>query len=101
MFIDPTSMTLIAAPMFAPIMIGLGFDSLWFGLLFMVLLQIAYISPPFGWSLFFVAGSSSPPVKLSAVYRSSIPFVGLQLIGLTIFIVWPQSMLWLPSLLFK
>ena len=101
MFIDPTSMVLIAAPMFAPVMAGLGFDPLWFGLLFMVLLQIAYISPPFGWSLFFVSAASSPPVKLSDVYRSAIPFVGLQLIGLTIFIVWPQSMLWLPNLLFK
>jgi len=99
MLIDVTAMVLIAAPIFSPVIVQLGFDPIWFGVLFMVNLQIAYISPPFGYSLFYLASVAPKGITLTDVYKSSLPFIGMQLIGLTIFIVFPVTVMWLPNLL--
>jgi len=101
MFLDTTCIVLVAAPLFHPVMVKMGFDGLWFAMLFQITLQTAYLTPPFGWSLFFLTGASKPPVKLSEAYAASWIFVGLQLLGLAIFILWPDSILWPVHLLFK
>jgi tripartite ATP-independent transporter DctM subunit len=101
MIIDPTAMILIVVPILTPLMERLGFDMLWFGLLFMVMIQIAFISPPFGYSLFFMRGVAPESITMSDIYASAWPFVAIQTIGLVIFVVFPESMLWLPHLLFK
>jgi tripartite ATP-independent transporter DctM subunit len=101
MFMDPAAIVLVAAPLFAPVMVKMGFNGLWFGMLFQITLQTAYLTPPFGWSLFFLTGAAKPPVKLSEAYSASWIFVGLQCVALTLFIAWPDSILWLPKLIFK
>jgi tripartite ATP-independent transporter DctM subunit len=101
MFMEPTGIVLVAGPLFAPVIVKMGFDALWFAMLFMITLQTAYISPPFGWSLFYLTGAAKPPVKLSEAYSASWIFVGLQVLGLLIFILWPDSILWPAHLLFK
>jgi tripartite ATP-independent transporter DctM subunit len=101
MLVDTVAMVLVAGPILAPIMASLGFDPVWFGILFMVQLQIGYISPPFGYSLFYVAGVAPSGITLTDIYKASLPFVGLQLVGLTIFIVFPVSFMWLPNMLFQ
>lgn len=99
MFIDPVGIIYICAPLFVPVMRNLGVDLLWFSLLFMVMLQVAYITPPFGYSLFYMAGVAPKGTTLMDVYKSSPPFIGLQLIGLAIFIFWPEAILWLPHMI--
>lgn len=99
MFIDPIGIILICAPLFVPVMRNMGIDLLWFSMLFMVMLQVAYITPPFGYSLFYMAGVAPSHIKIRDVYKSAIPFIGLQLTGITIFIIWPESMLWLPHMI--
>ena len=101
MIIDVSAMVLICAPIFLPVALALGIDKLWFSLLFMVMLQIGYISPPFGASLFFMVGTAPKGTTTAEVYRSAWPFVGLQMVGLGIFLAFPESMMWLPHLIYK
>ena len=98
MLIDVVAIVVIAAPLFLPIILHLGFDPTWFGLLFMVLLQMGYISPPFGWSLFFLKGVTPEGIKMSDVYHSSWAFLGLQAIGVAIFVIFPEVVMWLPNI---
>lgn len=101
MVMDVVAIVIIVAPIFAPITMFLGFNPVWFGLLFMVLLQMGYISPPFGWSLFFLVGvAPKPTISMGDVYHSSWAFLGLQLIGVTLFVAFPVIVLWFPNLLF-
>jgi len=101
MLIDAPAIIMVTVPLFSPVIGQTGIDPLWFALLFMIMLQIGWISPPFGESLFYFKAVAPPSITLPDLYRASIPFVGLQLIGLVIFIIWPQSTLWLPHMLFK
>ena len=99
MIIDVVAIVVIAAPLFLPIILHLGFDPTWFGLLFMVMLQMGYISPPFGWSLFFLKGVTPPDVSMADIYRGSLAFIGLQAIGVTMFVLFPELVLWLPNII--
>jgi tripartite ATP-independent transporter DctM subunit len=101
MILDTVAMVLICAPLFNSIVISLGFDPVWFALLFMVQMQIAYISPPFGYSLFYLYSVVPKDVTMDDLYRAAWPFIGIQVLGLAIFIIWPNTVLWLPNLLFK
>ncbi len=100
MFLDTVAIVVICAPLFAPIAIKLGFDPLWFGLIFMVNLQAAYLTPPFGYSLFYLKGVTPENISLGDIYRSAIPFVALQIMGLALFILFPKLVLFLPNILF-
>lgn len=101
MLVDVSAVVIIAGPLFGPIAAELGFDPVWFGILFMVLLQMGYISPPFGMSLFYLDGVvPKPQLSMGDIYHSSWAFLGLQLIGLTLFIIFPDTVLWLPRLFF-
>ena len=80
----------------------LGFDPLWFSLLFLVNLQIAILTPPYGFTLFYMKGVvSGRGIPMSEIWRAILPFVPLQLIGLAFIMIFPQLVLWLPGLLFK
>ena len=101
MLIDVSAVIIIAGPLFGPIASELGFNPVYFGILFMVLLQTGYISPPFGMSIFYLAGVvPKPELSMQDVYRSSWAFIGIQFIAIAIFIIFPNSIMWLPNLFF-
>jgi len=78
---------------------GLGFDPLWFGVLFTINMEMAYITPPFGFNLFILRGVAPPEVTMTDIYRSVGPFVLLQALCLVLVMIWPELALWLPSLM--
>lgn len=100
-FMDPTAIVMICCPVFTPIVAAMGFNPLWFGILFVMNMQMAYITPPFGYNLFYLKGVVPSHISIGDIYRSIIPFVALQALGLAIVAVFPQIALWLPSLMIK
>lgn len=101
MFLDTMAIIVICAPLFLPSILEFGIDPLWFGLLFMVNLQAAYLTPPFGYSLFYVKAVAPKGVTLAHIYRAALPFVGLQILGLALIMVFPPIAVWLPNTLMK
>ncbi|MDF1553724.1 MAG: TRAP transporter large permease subunit, partial [Deferrisomatales bacterium] len=98
--LDFIEITFIHIPVLAPIMVHFGFDPLWFAILFAVNLQTSFMTPPFGFSLFYLKGVSPPEIKTGHIYRGIIPFVFLQLIGLILVVVFPQLATWFPRFVF-
>jgi tripartite ATP-independent transporter DctM subunit len=98
MFLDDTAMLVLVAPLYIPVVLKLGFDPVWFGILYTVTVQIAYMTPPFGYNLFLMRAMSPPEISLGDIYRSIIPFVLVMVVGLALVMVFPQIALWLPSL---
>ena len=101
MVLDIIGITVLLAPIFVPVITALGFDPLWFGVLFNLNLQIAYLSPPFGYSLFYLKAVAPPDVTMGDLYRSVIPYMILQFIGLILCMIFPQIILWLPTMMTK
>jgi len=95
MFIDPVGIVSICAPVFVPVAISLGFDPVWYGVLFVINMEMAYITPPFGFNLFYMKGVVPKDITMSDIYRSIWPFVGCQAICLILTIIFPQIALWL------
>ena len=100
MFIDYFAIILIIGPLFTPIAGALGFDLIWFSLLVIMNLQMANITPPFAYAIFYLRGVAPPEVTMGDIYRGVYPFVALQWIGLVIVIMFPQIALWLPGKMF-
>ncbi len=98
-FLDEIGIILLCVPIFMPIIQRLGFDPIWFGLLFLVNAQTAYISPPFGYTLFYLKGVAPEGVTMGDIYRSVIPFIILQFVGIALCMIFPNIMLYLPSLM--
>lgn len=98
MFLDDTAMLVIVAPLYIPLVISLGFNAIWFGILYTITCQIAYITPPFGYNLFLMRAMAPSEVTLSDIYRSITPFFLLMILALVIIMIFPQVALWLPSL---
>jgi tripartite ATP-independent transporter DctM subunit len=101
MFLDDTAMLIIVAPLYIPLIIKLGFDPIWYGVLYTVTCQIAYLTPPFGYNLFLMKAMAPPEVTLVDIYRSVIPFVLLMIVGLIILMIFPQISTWLPNLYYN
>ncbi len=100
-FVDAISILMITAPVFLPIAAFVGFDPLWFGILYVVNIEMGYLTPPFGANLFYMKGIAPPGVTMGDIYRSVLPFVLLQAVGLALVILFPPIATWLPSLMFK
>lgn len=100
-FIEDMAILMITIPVYLPIVIDLGYSPVWFGVLFLVNMQIACLTPPFGFGLFYMRGVAPPEITMGDIYRSVIPFIPLQLIGLALVIFYPQLALWLPGLVFE
>jgi tripartite ATP-independent transporter DctM subunit len=113
MFLDWVGILLLAVPIFVPLMKTFTFDgvfglpgvapeelALWFGVVYMVNMQMSFISPPFGYALFYLKSVAPPEVTMGQIYRSSIPFLFLQAVGLAICIIFPEVVLWLPRLVY-
>ena len=96
-FLDWLEITLIFLPLMAPVIIALGFDPVWFTVMFAVALQTSFLTPPVGFSLFYLKGAAPPEVTTIDVYKGVIPFVILQLIALGMVFAFPQIVLWLPA----
>jgi len=100
MFLDDTAILFITMPIYIPIIKTLGFDPVWFGVLYLVNMQMAYLTPPFGYCLFLMKAVCPPDISMGDIYRSVIPFVAIQGMGLIIIMIFPQIVLWLPNLVF-
>jgi len=95
---DPNGIMMITVPIYVPIVFGLGFDPLWFSILFIMNIECAYLTPPFGWNIFYLKGIAPESITLIDIYRAIIAFVSLQVLGLITVMVFPQIALWLPKL---
>ena len=100
MFIDWAAILLVTVPIFMPIAVELGFDPLWFSMLLCVNLQTSFLTPPFGYALFYLLGVAPKGVEMTHIYRGILPFVGLQVIGLVALWMFPAIVTWLPSVFF-
>ena len=96
-FLDDTAMLIIVAPLYVPLVIALGFNPIWYGILYTITCQIAYMTPPFGYNLFLMRAMAPKEVTLIDIYRSIIPFVLIMLVGLALVIIFPDIALWLPN----
>ncbi|MEM7694092.1 MAG: TRAP transporter large permease subunit [Pseudomonadota bacterium] len=96
-FLDDTAMLVIVAPLYVPLVGALGFDLIWYGILYTITTQIAYMTPPFGYNLFLMRAMAPPEIALQDIYRSIIPFVGVMVLALAIVMTFPQIALWLPE----
>nr|WP_320165844.1 TRAP transporter large permease subunit [uncultured Methylophaga sp.] len=100
-FLDFIEICFIVVPVIAPVAIHMGIDPLWFALLIALNLQTSFLTPPFGFSLFYLKASAPPTLKLESIYRGIVPFVAIQMIVLGLIIAFPQISLWLPDLMSK
>jgi len=98
--LDDTAILFITMPVYIPIIRELGFDPIWFGVLYIVNMQMAYLTPPFGYCLMLIKGVVPPDITMGDIYRSVVPFVILQGVGLAIIMIFPEIVLWLPRLAF-
>ncbi len=96
-FLDDTAMLVIVAPLYVPLVKLLGFDLIWYGVLYTITCQIAYMTPPFGYNLFLMRAMAPPEVTLGDIYRSIVPFVLIMMLALAIVMIFPQVALWLPE----
>ena len=100
MVLDTVGIMMITVPVFVPIIVSLGFDPVWFGVLFIINMEIGFLTPPFGYNLFYLRGVAPKDVTMLDIYRSIVPFVFLMLLGLGLCIAFPKIILLLPELLF-
>ncbi len=96
-FLDWIEISLIVLPLVAPVVAGLGFDLVWFTVLFAVCLQTSFLTPPVGMAIFYLKGVAPPDVDTGAIYRGVVPFIALQLLGLALIFLWHDLVTWLPS----
>ncbi len=98
-FLDFIEISFVVVPILAPIAIYLGVDPLWFAVLIALNLQTSFLTPPFGFSLFYLKAAAPPAVRMQQIYRGILPFVAIQLAALTVVALFPQVALWLPALM--
>ncbi|WP_028468197.1 TRAP transporter large permease [Neptunomonas japonica] len=96
-FLDWIELTLIILPLVAPVVSALGFDLIWFTVLFAVCLQTSFLTPPVGFALFYLKGVAPAGINLGHIYRGVLPFILIQLVGLTIVFYWQGIVTWLPA----
>ena len=98
--LDPGAIVMITAPLTMPIVQAMGYDPVWFGVIFVMNMQVAYISPPFGYNLFYLKAIAPDGVYIKDIYKSILPYVLLQVLGLIICAAFPQIALFLPNLIY-
>lgn len=100
MVLDPVGIMLITLPVFIPIVKSLGFDPIWFGILFVINMEIGYKTPPFGFNLFYLKGVVPPGITMKDIYASVVPFVMIEILAIGIIMVFPEIATWLPGVFF-
>ena len=96
-FLDDTAMLVIVAPLYVPLVDALGFDLIWYGVLYTITTQIAYMTPPFGYNLFLMRAMAPPEITLRDIYASITPFVLVMVFALIMVMVFPQIAMWFPN----
>ena len=99
-FLDDTAMLVIVAPLYVPLVAHLGFDLIWYGVLYTITTQIAYMTPPFGYNLFLMRAMAPPEITLKDIYVSILPFVVVMIAALAIVMIFPEIALWLPNTIY-
>lgn len=100
MFLDWVGIMYLAVPIFLPVIKAFGFDLLWFGVVYNVNMQMSFLSPPFGYALFYLKGVAPPEITMWEIIKSALPFLALQFIGLIIVVFYPPLATWLPNVIF-
>ena len=100
MFLDWVGIMYLAVPIFLPVIKGFGFDLLWFGIVYNVNMQMSFLSPPFGYALFYLKGVAPKDITMWEIIKSALPFLGLQFVGLCIVVLYPPIATWLPNVVF-
>ena len=100
MVLDPVGIMLITLPVFLPIVAANGFDAIWFGILFVIMMEVGYMTPPFGFNLFYLKGVAPAGITMGDIYISVIPYVLVTLLGLFLIVVFPDIALFLPNMFF-
>jgi len=101
MFVDPFAIIFILAPISFPIVKNLGFDPIWFGILFVINMQMGYVSPPFGYQLFYLKSVAPEGITTGDIYKSIFPFLGVLIFGMALIMIFPKIALWLPEVMMK
>ena len=99
--LDFIEITYVVVPIIAPALLGMGLDPIWLGIMIAINLQTSFLTPPFGFALFYLRGVAPASVETSDMYRGVIPFIGLQLLLLLMLSIWPQLATWLPGLMYN
>ena len=99
-FLDFIEITFVVVPIVAPILLIMGLDPVWLGIMIAINLQTSFLTPPFGFALFYLRGVAPESVATSQIYRGVIPFIAIQLVMLTMIAYWPQLVTWLPGKVF-
>ncbi len=100
MVLDPVGIMLITLPVFLPVVDAAGWDPIWFGVIFIIMMEIGYMTPPFGFNLFYLKGVAPPSITMGEIYTSVIPYVLVTLVGVLIIILVPEIALFFPNLFF-
>lgn len=97
-FLEPASIILICAPIFYPVVKALHFDPIWFSIIFVMLIMVGYLTPPFGYSIFYLKSVAPKEVTMADIYQSVWPWIGIMILNIILVMLFPQLALWLPSL---
>ena len=98
-FLDPWGIVAIALPVFIPVVKSLGFNLTWFGILFVINMEMGYLTPPVGLNVFYMKGIVPDGVTMGDIYRSVFPFILVQVLAVVLIMMFPQIVLWLPSVI--
>ncbi|MDH3619876.1 MAG: TRAP transporter large permease subunit, partial [Gammaproteobacteria bacterium] len=95
--LDFIEITFVVVPIVGPVLLAMGLDPVWLGIMIAINLQTSFLTPPFGFALFYLRGVAPPSVSTAQIYRGAIPFVGIQLLALLLLAVFPELVTWLPD----
>jgi len=96
-FLDFIEITLVVVPLVAPVLLTMGLDPIWLGVLMAVNLQTSFLTPPFGFALFYLRGVTPPEIKTGQIYRGALPFIIIQILMIILLILFPKLATWLPT----
>ena len=95
--LDFIEITYVVIPIVGPVLLAMGIDPVWLGVMIAINLQTSFLTPPFGFALFYLRGVAPAEIRTADIYRGVIPFVGIQLLALIVIAIWPGLATWLPS----
>ncbi len=99
--LDFIEITFVVVPIVAPVLLAMGLDPVWLGIMIAINLQTSFLTPPFGFALFYLRGVAPASVETSDMYRGVVPFIGLQLLLMLLLSIWPEIATWLPSKIYN